>query len=75
MDAAVSVVQSVARTAHGRVPFDALNAANVWETGHLPLSLPMVPCYEAIDTVGARYVAQRTRGIVVASVVRNWGYC
>lgn len=49
-----------------------LIAANVWEAWDLILSLPAVLGDEAVSSVGTGYISQRSRGVVVAGVVR---YC
>ena len=49
-----------------------LIAANVWEVWDLTLSLPSVLGDEAVSSVGAGYIIQRSGGVVIAGVVR---YC
>ena len=51
---------------------NSLIAASVWEAWDLTLSLPTVLGDEAVSSVGAGYISQRSRGVVIASVVR---YC
>lgn len=57
----------------GTVPAsNSLITTNVWEVWDLTLSLPAVLGDEAVCSVGAGYDSQRSRGVVIAGVVR---YC
>lgn len=47
-----------------------LITTNVWEAWDLTLSLPAVLGDEAIGSVGAGYISQRSRGVVIAGIVR-----
>ena len=49
-----------------------LITANVWKVWDLTLSLPAVLGDEAVSSVGAGYIIQRSGGVVIAGVVR---YC
>lgn len=51
---------------------NSLIAANVWEVWDLILSLPAVLGDEAVSSVRAGYIIQRSRSVVIAGVVR---YC
>jgi len=49
---------------------NSLITANVWEVWDLTLSLPAVLGDEAVSSVGAGYIIQRSRGVIIAGVVR-----
>lgn len=49
---------------------NSLIAANVWEVWDLTLSLPAVLGDEAVSSVRAGYISQRSRSVVIAGVVR-----